>query len=135
MVRLPRERIQLDNILLQTKKEIQGNPDSWLVIRKNSILMEPLKPFRHNMIRQTTSKESMTKKPNFIFREVNFHSFDLDKLMVLQNKEADIWVVFEDCYFQNERYYTPHTKGTPRLNIIQVTNIQFCRSEVKGPVL
>lgn len=92
---LPHETISLEGVLLQASKEIEGSPESTLNVTKSPIIFRPMSSIAESKIKQGP--------PNYIFRQVNFTSKDLNGLFILQNSESDIEILFEDCHFLDER--------------------------------
>lgn len=103
IVSLPQESINLEGILLQRFKEIEGSPESTLKITLYPVIFRPIKIIDLLQERKTVKTKS-TKEKKYIFRQVNFTAKELTSLFVLQNMESDLNLVFEDCHFLNERY-------------------------------
>ena len=76
---------------MKNPKEIEGTQNTCLHLKTNPIIIQPS--------RRLESPSNGVQSSKYIFREVNFISEDLDSLFVLQNRNDDIWLIFEDCHF------------------------------------
>jgi hypothetical protein len=97
-VNLPDEKIVLDGFLMKTPKEIDGKSNTCLHIRNNPIIIQSQK------INSKAPRSNPIASSKYIFREVNFISENLDALFVLQNKNEDITIIFEDCHISFKGY-------------------------------
>jgi hypothetical protein len=102
IVTLPQESINLEGILLQRFKEVEGSSESTLKISVYPVIFRPVKTIDLLQEHKTFQPKS-SKAKKYIFRQVNFTAKELTSLFVLQNMESDITLVFEDCHFLNER--------------------------------
>ena len=104
MVSLPIKKLRLEGLLMQFNKEIKGTSESCLNIKKNPILLRPMKTLRHQCFKNDSKSLNNNESPSFTFKEVNFAAYQSEYLFVLQNKDADhLSVLFEDCHFLNEK--------------------------------
>jgi hypothetical protein len=94
---LPHETISLEGVLLQASKEIEGSPESTLSVTKSPVIFRPMSSVPES------KSPGTSMAPNYIFRQVNFTSKDLNSLFILQNMDSDIQILFEDCHFLDER--------------------------------
>ena len=99
---LPQESINLEGILLQKFKEVEGSPESSLNISFNPVIFRPFEPI--DLLKEKGIEKKQSSTHNYIFRQVNFTAANLNALFVLQNMESDVSILFEDCHFSNETY-------------------------------
>ena len=117
---LPGKEIRLKGILLQKNKEILGRPGSSLLVQKEPIILRPSFSYRKS-IQGIKSGKRIGGPPNFVFRNICFNVKDSEFLFVFQNQNCPIHVLFEDCFFYNQKYsfirhrrYLQSTKGSMR---------------------
>lgn len=73
---------------MNTSKTIEGGPSSKLCIKKSPIIFN------------APESQTNSKATTFVFKEVNFLAEDLETMFVLQNKNGDLTLIFEDCHFK-----------------------------------
>lgn len=99
VVSLPQETIHLEGVLLQAKKQIEGGPGSALRVKSNPVIVRPLKAPA-----EQSQGSAEPFRADFVFRQVNFSSADLSALFVLQNRDSDVKIFFEDCHFEDSKW-------------------------------
>lgn len=89
-------------LLLQYHSRITGQADACLSLKKLPLILRPMKKFNHNLVQSLHTGEACAA-PDFLFKNVKFACADLTNLFVIQNRSANLKIVFEHCFFVNEK--------------------------------
>lgn len=90
-------------IILQYNTKVEGVPDHCLSFSKCPLILRPMRRFRHDLVRNRDAGRAHFETPDFHFKDVKFACSSLRNLIILQNQSEHLSILFENCFFVNEK--------------------------------